>query len=135
MPKEIEGEVWKKIVVQHSDVFPIGVGGDGKGEASEILSLTGEKSVSLDEVINEFMDKKSWRDLVEKDNDFEEDGTDYNVSEGVAFVAGKAIEVTMNDLMTLMVCVAVGVFSRLQRMNVQNEYVTPLRVSIQKWFE
>jgi hypothetical protein len=41
----------------------------------------------------------------------------------------------MNDLMTLMVCVAVGVFSRLQRMNVQNEYVTPLRVSIHKWFE
>jgi hypothetical protein len=134
MPEESEGKGWEKIVLHCSDVFPIGVEGGAKGQASEILSLTGANSVSFDEVLTEFIRKKTWRDLIEKDHNSEEDDSYKNATEGGPLVAGKGIQVTMSDHMTLMVCMAVGVFCRLQRMNVRDQFVTPLRVSLHDWF-
>jgi hypothetical protein len=65
MPEEIGNKEWKKIVVHCTDVYPIGVHGADKGEPGQILSLNGEKSVSFDEVLNGFILKREWNELIE----------------------------------------------------------------------
>jgi hypothetical protein len=125
---------WKKIVLHDSDIFPIGVEGKDKGEPSDILGLTGEKVVSFEEVTNTYLQKGFWRDLAESDANVMDDVTHENAVPTGAFAAGKRIKICVEDFLTLMVCVAVGVFCRLKRLNVLNNCVTPLRNNT-SWFK
>jgi hypothetical protein len=101
----------------------------------EIISLDHKNSVSYQEVVDEFIKNKSWRDLVEKDHNPIEDVTNEAAAKGDTLVAGKPIKIEMNDFLTLMLCVAVAAFCRLQQMNVQNNSVTPLRTNDEEWFQ
>jgi hypothetical protein len=73
--------------------------------------------------------KKEWNELVETNQRTEED------SSNGTLLPGQEIKVSTKDTMMLMVCVAVGVFSRFQRMNVENGYAIPLRTTQENWFE
>jgi hypothetical protein len=132
LPEDDDLHNWNKIVVEETDVFPIGIETKTAGEPSEILSLTQTKSVSFDEVVKTFIDKGVWRDLLEKEYD---ENDDVMRDDGIApdkMVAGKEIQISMCDLLMIMVCVAVGVFCRVKRMNVVGHVVSPLR-NTQSW--
>lgn len=135
LPEDLEEKAWEKIVVSHTDVFPIGVKDCEGRQPNEILSLKSDKCVAYDEVLKDFIDKKRWRDLVEKDENPNEDVTNEKLLEEGALVAGKTIQVSMHDFLTLIVCISVGVFSRVQRLNIEKEMSIPLRTSVCSWFE
>lgn len=132
LPEEDDIHSWKKIVVEETDVFPIGVETKTAGEPSEILSLSNSKSVSFNDVVENFLQKGVWRDLPEKEYDENDDVTKEDCISSEKIVAGKEIQISMSDFLRIMVCVAVGVFCRLKRMNVVGNVVSPLR-NTQVW--
>ena len=134
MPEEKEEETWKKIVIHESDVFPIGEGLEDHVEPMEILSLNTERSVSFDQACNEFLEKGNWRDLIEKEYHEMDDVThEFEIKER-SIVPGRSFYFSMDELLQVMVCVAVGVFCRLQQMNVVGKHVTPLRNNV-GWYK
>ena len=103
LPEDLEEKAWEKIVVSHTDVFPIGVKDCEGRQPNEILSLKSDKCVAYDDVLKDFIEKKRWRDLVEKDENPNEDVTNEKLLEEGALVAGKTIQVSMHDFLTLIV--------------------------------
>jgi hypothetical protein len=146
LPEENDEDVWRKIVVEESDVFPIGIEtGETTGQPAEILSLSGDKSVSFAEVVTKFLDDGLWNDLPEKDIETSDDvtGQEERLSPGKGDVTGqeerlspgKGFYIEMKEFWELMVCIAVGVFCRLQQMNVVSAVaVAPLRNDT-PWFK
>jgi hypothetical protein len=118
---------WKKITLAEADVFPIGET-DHEGAAG-VLSLCGAGSVSLRDVNARFEEKAIWRELTE----CYEEGQNENTI--VTMQAGQEIKITMDDFLRLMTCIAVGVFCRMQRWNIVDNLVIPLRTTEKKWFE
>ena len=132
--EERQDTIWKKIRIHESDILPIGAGVEQHVDPLSILQLTGNKSVSFDNACRSFLEKGSWRDLIERDHIEDDDVTGENDQKDRSIIAGKAIRVEKEELLRLMVCIAVAVFCRLQHLNVVQDKVTPLRNDI-SWYK